>query len=235
MKKAFFYIGIFIFILLGRTTHSQQKDFPVLTGPYLGQKPPGMKPEIFAPGIISTEQSEGSSGFALNGRVFIFQRFINHECHTYMMTQTDNLWSIPELIPFWKQLIHNGDFVISPDDKTMFYQVKKPVSGQLDSDIWQVELTGEGWGPKSVLPAPVNTAYDESFASRASSGNLYFFSSRPGGGGAVRSVHGQKRTERILGPGQSQNIKYPVQRVGSQYCTRRKFSYLLFHQTGRNG
>jgi hypothetical protein len=29
--------------------------FPILKGPYLGQKPPGMIPEIFAPGFISTE------------------------------------------------------------------------------------------------------------------------------------------------------------------------------------
>jgi hypothetical protein len=27
----------------------------VLKGPYLGQKPPGMKPEIFAPGILNTD------------------------------------------------------------------------------------------------------------------------------------------------------------------------------------
>jgi hypothetical protein len=33
-------------------------DFPKLTGPYLGQKPPGMKPEIFAPGIVSTGMYE---------------------------------------------------------------------------------------------------------------------------------------------------------------------------------
>lgn len=28
-------------------------EFPVMEGPYLGQKPPGIVPEIFAPGIIS--------------------------------------------------------------------------------------------------------------------------------------------------------------------------------------
>jgi len=32
-----------------------KEDFPVLKGPYLGQKPPGMKPEVFAPGIVSTK------------------------------------------------------------------------------------------------------------------------------------------------------------------------------------
>ena len=159
------------------------KDFPVLKGPYLGQKPPGMTPEIFAPDIISTAEHEGSSGFAMKGTVFIFQRFIKRESHTYIMRFKDNVWSTPVLIPFWKQLIHNGDFVISPDDKTLLYQVKQDHFGQLESNIWQVKLLGDLWGPRSALPAPINTSYDESFASRASNGNLYFFSRRPGGVG----------------------------------------------------
>jgi hypothetical protein len=32
----------------------RRDDFPVLTGPYLGQTPPGNTPVIFAPGIVST-------------------------------------------------------------------------------------------------------------------------------------------------------------------------------------
>ncbi len=32
--------------------------FPNLTGPYLGKKPPGKTPEVFASGIISTGKNE---------------------------------------------------------------------------------------------------------------------------------------------------------------------------------
>lgn len=164
-------------------TASPSPKLSDLKGPYLGQKPPGMMPEIFAPGIISTEESEGSSGFALNGTIFLFQRFIERRCHTYMMTRTDDVWSQPELVPFWEQLVHNGDFVIVPDDRTMLYQVKEERSGRLQSDIWEVALEDDGWGKRSPLPSPINTDHDESFASRASNGNLYFFSRRPGGVG----------------------------------------------------
>ena len=171
------------FILIFIFGYTKQDDFPVLRGLYMSQKPPGKTPEIFAPGIISTDESEGSSGFARNGMVFIFQRFIDRKCHTYIMSRQGDLWSKPELVPFWKQLIHNGDFVISPDDITMLDQVKQDHSGQLESNIWEVKLEEDGWGPRSALPAPINTIYDESFASRASNGNLYFFSRRPGGVG----------------------------------------------------
>ena len=165
----------------GLTAQEKTIDLPILKGPYLGQEPPGMTPEVFAPGIISTDESEGSSGFARNGQVYIFQRFINRDCHTYMMTMTDNIWSQPKLIPFWKQLIHNGDLIFSPDDKTMFYQVKQQVSDRLDSDIWQAILGQEGWTSRCALPPPINSSYNESFASITKNGKLYFFSQRPGG------------------------------------------------------
>ena len=42
---------------------SGEGDFPGLTGPYLGQKPPGMTPLVFAAGIISTDASEFSVSF----------------------------------------------------------------------------------------------------------------------------------------------------------------------------
>jgi hypothetical protein len=106
------------------------------------------------------------------------------------MTRQGDLWSKPELISFWKQLIHNGDFVISPDDITMLYQVKQDHYGQLESNIWEVKLEEDGWGPRSALPEPINTLYDESYASRASNGNLYFFSRRPGGVGHSRQFKG---------------------------------------------
>jgi len=181
MKKPIFIISLLLVAAI--CINAQETEFPELTGLYLGQKPPGMKPKLFAQGIITTEEPEGSSGFARNGGIFIFQRFIDRKCHTYMMTRQGDLWSKPKLIPFWKQLIHNGDFVIAPDDSTMLYQVKQDHSGQLESNIWQVKLEEDGWGLRYALPSPINTSYDESFASRASNGNLYFFSRRPGGMG----------------------------------------------------
>ena len=41
-----------------------QDEFPVLTGPYLGQTPPGLVAETFAPGIISTNGWELEGVFA---------------------------------------------------------------------------------------------------------------------------------------------------------------------------
>ena len=43
------------------------EKWPDPEGPYLGQEPPGMVAEIFAPGIISTEESEINSAFSPDG------------------------------------------------------------------------------------------------------------------------------------------------------------------------
>jgi hypothetical protein len=159
------------------------QDLPRLQGPYLGQKPPGMTPEAFAPGIINTDADEGSSGFALNGTVYLFQKFLESGCHTYITRLRDGAWTPPKLIPFWKSLAANGDFVFSSDDKTMLYQVRTGTGPSVISHIWRAEVTSTGWGEQISLPSPVNSPHFESFASDTAEGTLYFFSGRPGGKG----------------------------------------------------
>jgi len=54
MKKKAHFILLMVFIFLIGLSHAQErfKDFPKLTGPYLGQKPPGMTPEICGTGYV---------------------------------------------------------------------------------------------------------------------------------------------------------------------------------------
>jgi len=61
IKRIWIFFGMTLLILAFLTAYTQQgeqidNDFTTLKGPYLGQRPPGMTPEIFAPGIISTAQ-----------------------------------------------------------------------------------------------------------------------------------------------------------------------------------
>jgi len=160
-----------------------QQPFAGLRGPYLGQRPPGLVPEPFAPGLITTGEDEGSSGFARGGTVFLFQKFRERRCQTYIMRLVNGLWTPPELIPFWETMAENGDFVISSDDRTMLYQVRTETGAGPISHIWHAEITAAGWGKAAAFPSPVNTSFFESFASDTAGGALYFFSRRPGGKG----------------------------------------------------
>ncbi len=49
-----------------------KKDFPVLKGPYLGQKPPGETPELFAPGIITTGMFTRDVAMTPDGKYLFF-------------------------------------------------------------------------------------------------------------------------------------------------------------------
>jgi hypothetical protein len=49
-----------------------QAESPVLKGPYLGQKPPGRTPEVFAPGIVSTGAHEFAGSFTPDGKYLFF-------------------------------------------------------------------------------------------------------------------------------------------------------------------
>ena len=56
MRWKILLIRLMVFLLMIGILMAQEKaaELPLLNGPYLGQKPPGMTPQIFAPGIIAT-------------------------------------------------------------------------------------------------------------------------------------------------------------------------------------
>ena len=58
-KTIIILVAIFISTspMLAQGTIEGKSEFPVLKGPYLGQKPPGLTAEIFAPGIRKRGQA----------------------------------------------------------------------------------------------------------------------------------------------------------------------------------
>ena len=75
MKRLAIFIGIACIIILFFNNCSTQDHFPVFQGAYLGQKPPGITPQVFAPGIVSTETyNETGCTFSIEGKEFYFTR-----------------------------------------------------------------------------------------------------------------------------------------------------------------
>lgn len=162
------------------------KCFPVLKGPYLGQTPPGKTPQIFAPGIISTDMSEGCSGWGNHMEFFIYQRWDDGRSKVYITNQVNGTWSAPVLLPFVDKY-QVGDFTIAPDGKTMAFAsrifIKEIGSNSEGANIWTVVKTKTGWTEPNHVGPPINTRYHESYPSLAANKNLYFFSRKPGGFG----------------------------------------------------
>ena len=206
MKTKTVFIGILLTIVC--SCHAQQDDFPALKGPYLGQKPPGMTPEIFAPGIITTELSEGCSGWGNEMEYFIFQRWIDRKPRMYVMHQIDGVWSSPEPVPILDRY-QAGDFTIAPDGNTLLFAsgifIDEIGSEGEGANIWCVTKTETGWTEPKHIGLQINTKYHESYPCATANGNLYFFSRRPGGHGTSdlyksEFVNGEYRAPVNLGP-----------------------------------
>ena len=168
-----------IVVILTMAEFSIAQEFPVLRGEYLGQKPPGLTPEKFAPGIISTEKSEGGVAFGLNGKLLIFQKYESGKSYSYETELKNGQWSDPSLLPFSEKYCM-WDFSIAPDGQTLIFSSNIKIE-ELKTDgeegcIWTVKRIEKGWTEPQYLRPPVNTKWHDSFPSLAGNMNLYFFS-----------------------------------------------------------
>lgn len=182
-------------------------EFPVLSGPYLGQEPPGMEPELFAPGIVSTAGGEWSSTFTPDGTTFLFG-FRGEPHGILVMDEIDGRWTEPRLAPF-SGGHPDYDLNFSPDGSMLYFTSARPgvaPEGEgRSSDLW-IAVRGEnGWGDAVNVGEPVNTAQSELYPSITDEGTLYFFGDARGGaevGGAyvARLSGGAYSEPELLGP-----------------------------------
>lgn len=237
MKLKMFHTGILLAIILIITGFAQQDDFPILRGPYLGQKPPGMTPEIFAPGIVSTDQGEFNAAFSPDGREFYFS--VNEpggrETMRFMIFEDDR-WTPPLPVPFISSQ-NDCDPIFSHDGNRLYFistRPKKDRAGSRNWDIWYVEKRNSGWSDPINAGPPVNSDGDEYYVSLTKDGTIYFASNRPGGLGSFdiyrsRFIEGQYATPENLGAA-----------INSKFLEHDPFispdeSYLLFTSVDRPG
>lgn len=165
-------------LLVTKGADNSPKKFPVLTGKYFGQKPPGMTPEIFTPGIISNDHSQDFAGtFSPDGAEFFFTRRKTGPDQRNWYTKIKNgVWTEPQLAPFTYDAFEFEPH-ISPDGKKLFYGSRrpKPDSSELNnsSDIWFVEKTETGWSEPQYLTPVINDVMPM-YMSAALDGTLYY-------------------------------------------------------------
>jgi len=113
----FLMLGFVMFLNACNTKKQNSKDSDSLTTEesYLGQKPPGLIPELFAPGIVSTKDLEIEAAFAPSMNEFYFVRQMKGESPNSHVVQYKNgewLESVAER--------NSGEVFISTDGKTMY-------------------------------------------------------------------------------------------------------------------
>ena len=156
------------------------EGFPLLKGPYLGQKPPGMTPEIFAPGIVSREGGEFNSAFSPDGNEFYFSTSDKKKKKDQIMwmRRVDGVWTAPEVAPF--SGVHDDcDVSVSRDGRRLFFiSSGRILPGEnlptRRNYMWYVDRTENGWGEPRLVDYPGNRG--GVYPVTTDNGTLYFSS-----------------------------------------------------------
>ena len=203
---------------------SLEVDFHNLSGDYLGQPLPGATPEVFARGIVSTDDLEHSApSFSPDGNEVLWTANRppgpdNKEWFTYSLTmQRENgRWSALRVTPL------DGMPRFSPDDRRVYFHSRE--------DIWVVEKQGDQWSEPRCLG--LISRFPELKAvympSVTITGTLYFVGPAPGlknDSGIYRTefVNGEYTKPRLL----PRNINLPPFQNSAPFIAPDE-SYLLF-------
>ena len=124
---------------------------PGASGPYLGQEPPGMQAEIFAPGIVSDARfMEWCGTFSPDGTEYYFYRYFGDSPSEIFVTRmVDGLWSATEPCTFTGES-SAAEPHLTFDNQTLYFNWKVAVaegeSGyQGEAEYYFVERTADGW------------------------------------------------------------------------------------------
>jgi len=186
MKRVSTAIVLLFSVLLMSSTSYSQDDIPIPDGPYLGQTPPGSTPEVFAPGIVNTEEFieiEGMFGADMN--TFYFVRRDEKEVYSLNVIEyKNNQWQ--------KSIVATAvsEPSISPDGNTIYLKNKF------------IERTSDGWSELKSLGAPFENI-DIMRLSASSNGTYYFDTYTPKLDTPIRYsrlINGKYEQPKSLGP-----------------------------------
>jgi hypothetical protein len=159
------------------------------SGPYLGQKAPGLKPELFAPGFVSTGIFERDVAMTSDGREFYFSAGFR-AITTIMVTRLrDGTWTAPEVVSFATDPAYfYMEPCVSRDGRRIFFLTTRPRAGQTpkpgwgNNSIWTADRNSDGtWGEPYDLGPPVNGSDLTYFPSITKDGTLYFSRAKAAG------------------------------------------------------
>ena len=174
---------------------------PGFSGPYVGQDPPGLTPELFAPGFISivgNNYRESDISFWPGGLGCLFARFGEGipDFTIFETKEVDGIW----VEPFVTELFGDYDVFepgISPDGSKIFFSsmVLEPPPGPSGPvlNIWYIEQADTGWSE------PIYLGYD-TYASTSLDGTVYY-TQRMGGKDHIvrrRMAEGEYQTREIV-------------------------------------
>lgn len=173
-----------LLVLRVSNSYSQddRTDFPVMKGPYLGQTPPGLTAELFAPGVVSTRYFEHSSPvFTPDLKEIYWSTQIeeNGEDLTkpiLYMKMINGIWTKPEFASFAKRWPCTENPFVSVDGTRLYFMASDSIRPE-KADIFYVNRINDSWSEPVNIGKPVNSPEEyEGQPSVSENGTIYFLS-----------------------------------------------------------
>jgi len=156
---------------------SQTRKQSHLSGPYLGQKPPGTVPEVFAPDILSSDKHpHGHLTFSADGKAIYWSAYQEGSSgQTIFFSLFDGVQlSRPVKAPFAADSGYGGPD-ISSDGTRLFFSMEQhsAVSSRKPFAIYYVEKKDDGWSKPRLIKSSLDTVMTKGQISVAHNGNIY--------------------------------------------------------------
>jgi len=179
-KHRVWFITILISLIAVLDNDAKNDDFPVLKGPYLGQKLPGKIPIRFPFDYMPTGyRLHSAPAFMPGGEEVYFSAMdfsIRFSEKIFVMKITDGIWTSPQVATFSGNTF-DGSPSISKDGRFLFFSSARKLDGNGmnetgERNIWYVEREGDEW----EAPKPLNfqTPEWENGSDMSELGHLFF-------------------------------------------------------------
>ena len=143
---------------------------------YMGMTPPGLTPEVFAPGLVSTDAYEVAGTFSPDGLEYFFTRRPDEggaDNRLYYTRFSDGAWTEPDLAPFARDVMEFEPHITPAGDRVYFNSKRPGPEGTTGTgEIWYSDRTDSGWSEAHYLEGPVNEG-SAMYVTSTEGGTLY--------------------------------------------------------------
>lgn len=260
MKNVIKYFLLLVLFTMNISAQQKQALFSQLSGQYFGQKVPGSKPELFAPGIINTGMNERDFALTPDGNEFFYGLTTGRIVTIMHSKRVNGFWSEPEVAPFAtdKNYFYFEPCLTSDGNRIYFLTThpakgKQPLPGWGYQNIWAADKKTDGsWGESYDIDTLINGDGAQFFPSLTNEGTLYFTRTEKNSRKSViyraRTINGkflqpEKLSEKINGFGEPYNAYISrdesfliacVDKVNNSYNPGKANYYIFFRDSNDN-